>query len=84
MCVGKSQKISEEILKEQPWFKITLNKQRTANNRNCSHQLSSTEGDVRAQTVPDRTYNLLPFLHSQINVKHNFRKSGTYAVVLQQ
>lgn len=63
---------------------ITLNKQRTANNRNCSHQLSSTEGDVRAQTVPDRTYNLLPFLHSQINVKHNFRKSGTYAVVLQQ
>lgn len=25
---------------------ITLNKQRTANNHNCSHQLSSTEGDV--------------------------------------
>lgn len=61
---------------------ITLDMQAIASNSNCSHQLSSTEGDVRVETLPDRTYSLLLFLHSQTNVKHNFRKPGTYAVVL--
>lgn len=48
---------------------ITPDKKGIATNSKCSHQLSSTEEDMQAETLPDRTYSLLSCLHSQTDVK---------------